>query len=185
MQKLGQSEMVMTRHENFRYVGTVHVVDSKVSTHVPFQATMAGPTGNPPLVQIRRNKYQCTYLFIVNKKNSLFWTRTKISQAMLGRWHATARLPLIICCTLQFSMHKASIEVKGTSVHLEFFHKALNFIVEKLLFLGDHAVAGVACCFRRLHPPPKCLQDNSKYKCKLALLLQTYEFSLLSTVPQG
>ena len=63
---------------------------------------------------------------------------------MLGRWHATASLQLIICCALQFSMHKASIEVKGTSVNLEFFHKALNFTVEKLLFLGDHAVAGVA-----------------------------------------
>ena len=90
---------------------------------------------------------------------------------MLGRWHATARLPLIICCTLQFSMHKASIEVKGTSVHLEFFHKALSFIVVKLLFLGDHAVTGVAsaACTRRRSVCKTIVSTNvsSRSCCKL------------------
>ena len=57
---------------------------------------------------------------------------------------ATASLPLIICYTLQFSVHKASIEVKGTSVELEIFHKALNFIVKKRLLLGDQAGVGAA-----------------------------------------
>ena len=90
---------------------------------------------------------------------------------MLGRWHATARLPLIICCTLQFSMHKASIEVKGTSVHLEFFHKALSFIVVRLLFLGDHAVTGVAsaACTRRRSVCKTIVSTNvsSRSCCKL------------------